>query len=439
MNTLYFDTFAGISGDMTVGALLALGLPLETLRTELAKLPVAGYAIGAERRFVNGIGAVKFDVAIDEVEADAPRASEHQHDRVHGRERQHDHDHGHEAHDHGSAGHHQHSETRASESHAHGHRAYRDIRTMIEESRLAAGVKRVALAVFAKLAVAEGRVHGVDPDEVRFHEVGAIDSIVDIVGAAIGFQHFQVERFVVGAIPLGSGVIRSQHGPIPVPAPATAELLAGFVTRLNDGSGELVTPTGAAILATLAEQQVEGEGLRIDAIGYGAGTRVLPDRPNLLRLVLGQATDANHSEDVVLIETNVDDASPELFEYVMERLFAAGARDVFLAPILMKKSRPATQLSVLCAPADRERLAAIVLAETTALGVRYATLRRTVLPREVRSVQTEYGEVRVKIARGPGDACNVAPEYEDCRRIAGERNVPLKRVFQAATAAARLL
>lgn len=416
MTTLFFDAFAGISGDMTVGALLALGVPLERLRAELAKLPLDGCEVAAETRFVNGIGAVKFDVAL----ADAGAARAH--------EGHHHHDHAsHESH--GTHGTHETHGTHAP------HRPYRDIRLMLEQSTLDPRVKELSLAIFARLAVAEARVHGVAVDDVAFHEVGAVDSIVDIVGAATGFAELGVERFLVGTIPLGSGIVRSQHGPIPVPGPATAELLAGFVTRPDDGAGELVTPTGAAVLAALASPRPV-DGFRIDKVGYGAGTRVLHDRPNLLRLLLGDVVTAAGHDDVVLIETNIDDANPEIYDHVMERLFAAGARDVFLTPIQMKKNRPATQLAVLCAPADRDRLAAIVLSETTAIGVRYAPMQRLVLPRESVTVATEMGAVRVKIATAPDGTRNVAPEHDDCRRIALERGVPLKVVYQAALAAA---
>ncbi len=400
MKTLYFDDFSGISGDMTVGALIDLGVPVDRLRAELGKLPLAGYRISAERRFVNGIGATKFDVAIEHDHAPSGRAGEHHHHPGHG-----------------------------------SHRHYRDIRAMLEESSLEERVRETALRIFARLAAAEGRVHGVPAEDVAFHEVGAVDSIVDIVGAAVGFVELGVERFLVGTLPLGSGIVRSQHGPIPVPGPATAELLAGFVTRPDDGAGELITPTGAAVIAALADQHPT-EGFRIDAVGYGAGSKVLDDRPNLLRLMLGEVAVATGHDDIVQIEANIDDASPEIFDHVMERLFAAGARDVFLTPILMKKNRPATQLSVLCVPADRERIAGIMLRETTTIGVRYARLGRTLLSRESVDVATEYGEVRVKVAIAPDGSRNLAPEFDDCRRRADEHGVPVKLVLQAAIAAA---
>lgn len=309
---------------------------------------------------------------------------------------------------------------------------------MIDGSALDERVKQLALAIFAALAQAEGRVHGVAPDDVRFHEVGAIDSIVDIVGAAVGFAHFQVQRFTVGTIPVGSGIVRSQHGPIPVPAPATAELLAGFALRLGDGDGELVTPTGAAILAALATptEGAGGDTMRIQQVGYGAGTKVFADRPNLLRLLLGENVAAVGRDEIVAIEATIDDATPEILAYAMERLLAAGARDVYLTPVVMKKGRAATLLSVLAEPVDRERLVAMITAETTAIGVRYATMRRTVLPRAERAVETKYGSVRVKVATAADGTSNVAPEFEDCRRLASERGVPLKWVYQAAIAAA---
>jgi pyridinium-3,5-bisthiocarboxylic acid mononucleotide nickel chelatase len=389
MNILYLDAFAGISGDMTVGGLLALGLPLAHLQETLAQLPLRGYHVSATPRHVNGIGAIKFDVHVDHAAAD----------------------------------------------HHHTHRAFTDIRAMIETSALPVRVKDSAIAIFTKLAEAEGRVHGMPAEQVTFHEVGAVDSIIDIVGTAIGMAYFSIDRVYVSALPLGSGIVHSQHGPLPVPPPATVELLGGFTTRLGDGEGELVTPTGAAIVATMATPESVPD-LRIQRVGYGAGQRVLHDRPNLLRLVLAQAAQTAGQDELMVIETNIDDLNPELYEHVMERLFAAGARDVYLTPVHMKKNRPGTLLSVLCAEAERQPLANIVLSETSAIGLRYYPVRRLVLERKIITVATPYGDVRVKIALDPSGNHNVAPEYEDCRRIAAERSVPLKLVYQAAIAAA---
>lgn len=387
MKILYVDAFAGISGDMTVGAFLALGLPLEQLQHQLQQVALSSYTITAEPRHVHGIGATKFEV----------------HTATHG----------------------------------HSHRAFRDIRRMLEESGLDAVVKGHALAIFAKLAEAEGRVHGVAVDDVEFHEVGAVDSIVDIVGAAIGLAVFAIERVHVSPLPLGSGIVQSQHGSLPVPGPATVELLRGFSTRVGDGEGELVTPTGAAIIASTATPGAPPE-MRIEAVGYGAGTRTLRDRPNLLRLVLGEPVTATAQDEQIVIETNIDDYNPEFYEHVMERLFEAGARDVYLTPVHMKKNRPGVVLSVVCPDQERERVSGIVLSETSAIGVRYHSVRRLVLERETREVATPYGVVRVKVAHSPDGHENIAPEYEDCKQLARARQVPIKIVYQAALAASLL-
>jgi len=407
MKVLYLDAFSGISGDMTVGALLSLGLPLDHLRSELSKLALDGYEISATPRLVFGIEATKFDVHITQpVSSKQPPATGNQPEP-----------HGH--HHHG--GH-------------HNHRRFRNIRSMIEASGLAHVVKRRALAIFTKLAEAEAKVHAVPVDDVTFHEVGAVDSIVDVVGAAIGLEFFGAEQVLVSTVPSGSGIVESQHGPIPVPGPATAELLRGFVTRLGDGEGEMVTPTGAAILAAAAVPAA-APSLRMDRTGYGAGARMLRDRPNILRMVLGELA-AEGEGDIVVIETNIDDYNPELYEYVVERLLRAGARDVYLTPVQMKKGRPGVVLTAVCDAGLREALGGIVLSETSAIGLRYHPVHRMVLQREVREVDTVYGPIRVKVALGPGGHENLAPEYEDCKRIAADRKVPIKVVYQAALTAA---
>ena len=399
MRALYFDAFAGVSGDMTVGALLALGLDLEQLRAELATLPVHGYALRAERRLVNAITAVKFDVDL------------------HGA---HGHAHGH-AHEH---------------EHEHAHRSFGEIRRMIEGSGLTPRVKETALAIFGRLAEAEGRVHGVPAEAVTFHEVGAVDSIVDIVGTAIGLVALAVDRVYVSALPLGSGLVRSQHGVIPVPGPATVELLRGFPVRVGDGASELITPTGAAIVAALARPGEVVPPLQIEAVGYGAGTRTLPDRPNVLRLLLGRVVPASAGDEVIEIAATIDDANPELYAYALDAVFAAGARDAWLVSAQMKKGRPGVVLHALADPGARDAVVAAILRETTAIGLRFHAVQRVVLPREVVSVETPFGPVRVKIAVAPDGTRNVAPEYEDCRQVAAERGVALKVVYQAAVAAA---
>jgi hypothetical protein len=300
---------------------------------------------------------------------------------------------------------------------------------------LAAPVKERAAAIFARLAEAEGKVHGVDPESVEFHEVGAVDAIVDVVGAALGLVHFGIDAVYVSPLPMGQGRVTAAHGVLPVPGPAVTELVRGRPVRFEDGAAELVTPTGAAIVAALARPEPVPE-MRISAVGYGAGSRTLADRPNLLRLVIGEPVVAPGTDDIVVLETNIDDLNPQVYEHVLDRLLAAGARDAFLVPVVMKKSRPGTMLRVLASPTDRERLEAIVFAETSTIGVRWTTWRRTTLAREERTVETPYGPVRVKIARAPDGTANVAPEFEDCRRIATSSGVPLKLVHQAALVAA---
>jgi len=391
MRIAVLDAFSGISGDMTVGALLHLGLPLDRIRDAIATLGLRDVEVTAERVSRSGIAATKFHV------------------RIHGRRPE-------------AAG------------HDHAHRPYADIRSLLGASALPPRVKESALAIFRRLAEAEGRVHDVEPDAVEFHEVGALDAIVDVVGAALGFAHLGVDAVHVGTLPLGQGRVDTAHGPLPVPAPAVVELLRGRPVRVDDGTTELVTPTGAAIVAALAERQAAPE-MRIDAVGYGAGDRVLADRPNLLRVLVGEPHVPAGADDVIVLEATIDDLPPHIFEHVLERLLAAGARDAFLVPVIMKKSRPATMLRVLAAPPDRDRLAGIVFAETSTIGLRYTTWSRMVLPREERSVVTPYGPVRVKVARAPDGTVNIAPEIDDCRRVAAERGVALKLVHQAAVAA----
>ena len=396
MKIAFLDTFSGISGDMTVGALLDAGTPIETIQDAVARLALARVAIWSERVDRSGIAATKFHV------------------RVHGR----------------------HPDEPHSQHHHHAHRPYREIRDLLGASALDGVVRDRALAVFAKLAEAEGRVHGVTTDDVMFHEVGALDAIVDVVGAAVGFTHLGVDAIFHAPLPLGSGFVDTAHGRLPVPGPAVTELVRGRRVRPGDGSTELVTPTGAAIVAALARADDVPE-MAVDAVGYGAGDRILDDRPNLLRIAIGRAiATPPASDDVVVLEATIDDSTPEIFEHVIERLLAAGAKDVFLVPVVMKKSRPAVMLRVLAAPADRDRLAGIVFAETSTIGLRYTTWSRLVLPREETTVETPWGAVRVKIAVAPDGTRNVAPEYEDCRRVALAARVPLKLVLQAAVAAA---
>lgn len=381
---------------MTVGALVDAGVPLDAVRDAVARLKLDGVELATERVTRGAIAATKFHVRVHGEHPDDPAVPHHHHD--------------------------------------HGHRSYREIRDLLAASTLDPVVRERSLAIFATLAEAEGRVHGVATDAVTFHEVGAVDAIVDVVGAAVGFTHFGVENVFHAPLPLGSGFVHTAHGRLPVPGPAVTELVRGRRVRPDDGTGELVTPTGAAIVAGLARTDAPPE-MQVDAVGYGAGERQLPDRPNLLRIVIGRTTATVGRDEVVVLEATIDDASPQLYDYVIERLLAAGAKDVFLVPVVMKKSRPATMLRVLAAPDDRDRMAAIVFAETTTIGLRYTTWSRLVLAREETTVDTEWGAVRVKVAVAPDGSRNVAPEYDDCRAIALARGVPLKHVHQAALAA----
>lgn len=375
MNILYFDCQAGISGDMTVGALLDLGVPLEHLRAELAKLalPADSYSLSASRTERQHISALKFDVAV---------------------------------HDH------------------HTHRHYASIDAMIASSALTDTVKERARAIFRRLAEAEALVHGVPVEEVHFHEVGAVDSIVDIVAAAICLEYLDVEAIYAAALPLGGGFVESAHGRLPVPAPATAELMRGMAVHGDCGEGERVTPTGAAILAALVTASGTSPAMTLTKVGSGAGAKDFSDRPNILRAFLGTSVVAGN-EEVVEVCCNLDDVTPEVIGYVQELLLESGALDVWLAPVQMKKGRPGVLLSFLCAPADLDRLAALLMAETGTLGVRCNSLRRIVQSRRIEERATQFGPVRFKVSE-QGEK----PEYEDCRRIARERGIPCRDVMQ---------
>jgi uncharacterized protein (TIGR00299 family) protein len=409
MRTLYFDCFSGISGDMTIGALLDLGLDFDYLKNELKKLPVDGYELGVSRVTRSNLSAMKFDVLMD---------TEDHHGHHH-----HGHEHEHERH----------------QGHSHFHRKASEILTMIRESSLNANTRRIASDIFTKLAISEGKVHHIPPEDVEFHEVGAVDSIVDTVGAAIGFDALGIDKFLCSAINIGSGFIHCQHGVFPVPAPATADLLRHATIYQKHVQTELVTPTGAAILAAVVDRFEAMKGFAIERIGYGAGTKQFPDFPNCLRLMVGEERTASVDSDapgrVIVIEANIDDMSPQNFGYATEKLLAAGALDVFTVPIQMKKSRPGQLLQVLAPPDLADALSKIILQETTTIGIRRHSADRTILEREFVAVATEFGQVKIKVSRMDGEVVNFVPEYEDCARIARERNVPLKRIQSLASTA----
>jgi pyridinium-3,5-bisthiocarboxylic acid mononucleotide nickel chelatase len=409
MRTLYFDCFSGISGDMTIGGLLDLGLDFEYLKTELKKLPVEGYELKTGRVMRSNISAMKFDV---DVEGDTGHHHHHHH---------------HHEHDHHEHDHHQ-------EARPHFHRKASEILQMIAQSSIKPNAKRIATDIFMKLAVSEGKVHSIEPEDVEFHEVGAVDSIVDCVGAAIGFDALEIEHFLCSAINVGSGFIHCQHGIMPVPAPATADLLRTATIYSKHANTELVTPTGAAILAAVVNRFGPLQNFVTDRIGYGAGTKEFSDFPNCVRLMLGEERGAS-VEDVVVIEANIDDMTPQNFGYVNEKLFAAGALDVFTIPVQMKKGRPGHLLQVLTPPDAADAISRIIFQETTTIGLRRHGASRTILDREFLEVVTEYGNVNIKVSRLAGEITNFTPEYEDCVRLARERDVPLKNVQAAAVAA----
>ncbi|OGU10863.1 MAG: TIGR00299 family protein [Geobacteraceae bacterium GWC2_58_44] len=376
MRMLYFDCFAGIAGDMTVAALLELGLPLETLREGLSALPLSGYTLESSRVDRHGIAGASFRVTL--TEQDQP------------------------------------------------HRHYSGIAAMIEAAPLKPRVKELAQRIFRRLAEAEAAVHNVALERVHFHEVGAVDSIVDIVGTAIGIDYLGVERICASPLPFGRGFVQTAHGRLPVPAPATAFLMQGIALAGDIGEGERVTPTGAAILAALAEGFGPPPPMRPERIGYGAGEKDFPELPNLLRLVLGDAAETARHEEVLVIETHVDDMNPEIFGYLMERLLEAGALDVAFSPLQMKKNRPATRLTVIAEQGDLERLSGIILGESTAIGLRYYPVRRITLARSTERRESSLGPVQVKVLENG----RVAPEFESCRAIAIARGVPLIEVYR---------
>ncbi len=452
MKTLYLDIFSGISGDMFIGALLDLGLPLEWLESELKKLPVTGYHLHAVRGEKSKIAGTKFDVHL-EADHQHPSAEvgEHVHEHVHtsqphSHEDQpaHDHEHGHE---HGSEHSHRHGHRHNhGHNHNHGHshgRNYAEIEHAIAASALSDWVKAKATAVFKRIAVAEGRIHGLPPEKVHFHEVGAVDSIVDIVGACIGLEWLGKPR-VLAARPVdGTGWVDCAHGRFPIPAPATLEILAAARVAISqtDEPHEMITPTGAALLAELVESFGAMEGVVPERIGYGLGTRDHRTRPNVLRAVLGESAGRGahdwETDFVEVLETNLDDVGGEILGDFVERAFSRGALDVYHTPVQMKKNRPGVLLTVLCPEANADDLMRLMLSETTAFGVRRTRAERRKLQRRVVTVRTAYGPVEVKLGLLDGATVQAAPEYESCKAAARTANVSLKTVYHAALLAAQ--
>jgi uncharacterized protein (TIGR00299 family) protein len=384
MKIAYFDCFSGISGDMVLGALVDAGCEFEHLQAELRRLPVSDWKISASKVPRGELAATHIKV----------ESGEH-----------------------------------------HPHRSLATILEMIGKAGLSPRVAERAAKIFRRLGEAEARIHNVPVEKVHFHEVGAVDAIVDIVGACVGFERLGLEEFACSALNVGGGWVESQHGKLPVPAPATAELLRGAATYSTGINRELVTPTGAAIASTLVRQFGPMPAMTVAAIGYGAGSADLTEQPNVLRLFVGESAEkpvSTGDEVVAVIEANLDDMNPQIYGYFVEKALEAVALDVFATPVQMKKNRPGQLLTVLCRPEARQRLEELIFRETTTIGVRSYEAHRRTLARESVPVQTVLGVVRMKVSRLNGHVLNAAPEYEDCQRIAAERGVPLKQVFAEA-------
>ncbi len=442
MRIAYLDCFAGISGDMFLGALLDAGVPLDILQDATAALQLNA-RLRIEKVDRSGISSTKIHVlegdhlAEDIQHQHTHTPHTHQPRTQHLHKTGHPHEHPHEpTHEHPHE--HPHEDTH---EHTHG-RSLTVIRQLIHDTSLAEPVKTLAIRTFELLGHSEARIHNVPVDDIHFHEVGAVDAIVDIVAASAGIHHLQIGAWHSSPVNVGGGMVVCDHGTFPVPAPATADLLRGFPTYSAHIQKELVTPTGAAILRALSPTFGPQPAMSVEHIGYGAGTRNPADFPNVLRLSIGQATEASSQlqtplepDTVTVLETALDDLSPQLLAHVAERALASGALDVMLTPVIMKKGRPGTLLTILCNPSDSESLQGLILAETSTLGIRIRHDRRSCLDRTHTTVQTPYGDIRIKIGSRAGQPLNAAPEFEDCRAAAARHNVPVKQVQQAAIAA----
>lgn len=386
MKLLYFDCHSGIAGDMILGALIDLGVDLKEIQKGLKSLGLKGYETRARKIRRGGFGACKFDVKV--------------------------------------------------KSKSHHHRHLADITAIIKKSKLPNSVKATAVEVFTRLGKAEARVHRTTLAKIHFHEVGAVDSIVDIVGGVFALDILGVDKIIASPVNTGEGTVQCEHGNLPVPAPATLELLKNIPVFSDGVQRELTTPTGAAMIGQFAQSFGSMPLMEVSAIGYGAGSHVIENHPNLLRLVLGEGADSG-TDPVLLMETNIDDMNPEIFDYVMERLFGAGALDVYITPISMKKNRPAAKLSVLCAPQLEREMARILFQETSTYGIRYCEMDRLVLDRESLRVKTPHGMADVKVGRWEGEAMQVSPEYDSCRKLAKKSGRPLKEIYEVVEMLAR--
>jgi uncharacterized protein (TIGR00299 family) protein len=410
MKILYYDCFAGISGDMNLGAMLDLGIEADYLKNELSKLPVNGYTLQVTRDIRKGISGTRVNVIIDEQRLLIA-------DHGHG----HDHEHGHP---------HTNLQAHHQEKKPH-HNSFAEIKQLILSSKLNDNIKDTSLAIFVKVAEAEAKIHNLPVGEVHFHEVGAVDSIVDIVGAAICLDKLGVDVVYCSTVELGGGSVRCSHGIYPVPAPATAEIVKHMPVRTGTVNYEATTPTGAAILAACVNEFTDKADFSILRTGYGIGARD-GEIPNVLRVFLCESIDSKkpEKESSFIVECNIDDMNPEFYDYITDSLFTAGAKDVYITPIIMKKSRPAVKLSVLCTADAEARINEVLFRETSTIGVRKYKVDKTVLDRVIETISTPLGDVRVKSAFYKGVCIKSKPEYDDCIKIAREKGIPVSQVYR---------
>ena len=441
MRVAYLECFSGMSGDMFLGALVDAGVPARVLEETVAALNV-GARLEISRVVRSGISATKVDVWVDG-EKDLPREEFWDRKEEHRHDHNHSHEQGHQAREHSLDGEIARAGVAKAHEHSHSHergRGLKEIREIISVASISAGAKGTAIAIFEALGKAEAKIHNTSAEKVHFHEVGAADAMVDIICAAVGAEALGVHELICSPLNVGGGTVKCAHGTFPVPAPATVELLANAPVYSSGVQAELVTPTGAAIVKTLASRFAAFPEMKIEKSGYGAGSRDFPGHPNVVRLTVGEAVSATlaaktASETITVLEANLDDLNPQVFGYVMDRLLEEAALDVFGTPVQMKKNRPGMLLTVLCKPEDTSKLTQLIFTETTTLGVRRREEMRQTLARRWEKVGTAWGEVRIKIASMDGTVTNYAPEYEDCRRIAAEHHVPLKAVMGEAVEA----
>jgi len=384
MKIAYLDCFSGISGDMMIGALIDAGFPIDELKRALQSLPLEGYTLEVTREERNHLFGTRFKVNVS--------------------------------------------------TKSHPHRRFSDIKDLIRAGNLSPSVRDKSIAIFETIAVEEGKIHGCSPEEVHFHEVGAVDSIVDIVGSVLGMESLGIGTACASSLPLGSGFVETAHGRIPLPAPATVALLKGIPVHDSGLKEELVTPTGAALVKSLARSFGCLPAMVIEQVGYGVGSRNLADRPNLLRILIGQEQGAANEETIVILESNLDDTNPEWLGFLMERLFEAGALDVVFSPGYMKKNRPAVLVHVVAKPHQKDQLMGLLFSESTTLGVRFHYTQRRILERASAEVDSPWGVMKVKKVIRPDGSFQLLPEFEECRRIARERGLPLKDIYGWVTA-----